>query len=58
MKTIITLFLFVGILVSSKTSAQEYIKHATTNVAVGSAKLYYKVIDKIKLFKLLIEINI
>jgi hypothetical protein len=52
MKTIKTLFLFVGILVSSAVSAQEYVKHATTNVADGTATLYYKVSENGVRFKL------
>jgi hypothetical protein len=52
MKTIKTLFLFVGILVSSAVSAQEYVKHATTNVADGTATLYYKVSESGVRFKL------
>lgn len=52
MKTIKILFLFVGMLVSSAVSAQEYVKHATTNVADGTATLYYKVTENGVRFKL------
>ena len=52
MKTIKTLFLFVAMLVGSAVSAQEYVKHATTNVADGTATLYYKVSENGVRFKL------
>lgn len=52
MKTIKILFLFVGMLVSSALSVQEYVEHGTTNVADGTATLYYKVSENGVRFKL------
>lgn len=57
--SIATIFLIVGMLgVSSKSFAQDYVKHGTTSVAGGSATLYYKVTDNGVRFKLENKTNV